>query len=200
MLGAPPIAKARVASQEHLLLDYLNRLERHRAERRAVHIHLSGLARHNQREQHLRIAAATFDTMVKMLQAQSFTLANADLMVVYKAQAQDEVESAIVKLRFLFSDDPLIIDDAQKGTLCTWYDLEKEYDVLVALAQKMLAEEQARRRAEQEKAGLEARAQTKPKGAPFTPELLARVEVGLGQADLSNLTRRQALRIVPPGK
>lgn len=193
MLGSPSAAKARVASQEHLLLDYLNRLERHRTERRAVHIHLSGLSTQNRREQHLRIAAATFDNLVKMLQAQSFTLGNADLMVVYKAQAQDEVESSIVKLRFLFSDDQLIVDDAQRETLCTWYDLEKEYDVLVSLAQKMLAEEQARRRAEQEQAGIESRIQLKPKGAPFTPELLARVEAGLGQADLSNLMRRQAV-------
>ena len=191
MLGGSPTA--RVASQEHLLLDYLNRLERHRAERRAVHIHLSGLSTQNRREQHLRIAVGAFDNLVKMLQAQAFSLANCDLMVVYKAQAQDEVESAIVKLRFLFSDDPLILDDPQKGTLCTWYDLENEYETLVSLSQQMLAAEQARRRAEQERAGLEARTQIKPKGAPFTPELLARVEAGLGQADLSNLMRRQAV-------
>ncbi|MCR6633113.1 MAG: hypothetical protein NVV74_25430 [Magnetospirillum sp.] len=195
MIGSPPSGSARVTAQENLLLDYLHRLERHRAERRAVHIHLSGLLSQNRRDHHLRIAATTFEGLVKMLQAQVFTLANSDLMVVYKAQAQDEVESAIVKLRFLFSDDPMIIEDAQgrKGTFCTWYDLEREYDVLVALAQKMLQDEQARRRAEQERNARETRTAAQPKGSPFTPDLLARVEAALGQADLANLMRRQAV-------
>jgi hypothetical protein len=195
MLASPPSATVRSASQENLLLDYLRRLERHRAERRAVHIHISDLLTNNRREHHMRIATGAFDGLVKMLQAQVFVMANSDMIVVYKAQGQDELESAIVKLRFLFSDDPLILDDAQgrKGTFCTWYDLEREYDVLVALAQKLFQEEQSRRKAEQEKAGRDTRLQERPKGAPFTPELLVRVEAGLGQADLSNLMRRQAV-------
>lgn len=195
MIGSPPAGAVRAIAQENLLIDYLHRLERHRTERRAVHIHLSDLLVHNRREHHMRIAVSTFEGMVKMLQAQVFILANADLMVVYKAQAQDEVESAIVKLRFLFSDDPLIIDDAQgrKGTFCTWYDLEREYDTLVSLAQKMLQEDQERRRVEQERTARDSRSQERPKGAPFTPELLARVETALGQADLANLMRRQAV-------
>lgn len=195
MISSPPAGGSRVTAQENLLIDYLHRLERHRSERRAVHIHLSELASINRREHHMRIAVSTFEGLVKMLQAQVFTLANSDLMVVYKAQAQDEVESAIVKLRFLFSDDPLIIDDAQgrKGTFCTWYDLEKEYDILVSLAQKMLQEEQDRRRAEQERNARQTRQTEAPKGSPFTPDLLARVEAGLAQADLANLMRRQAV-------
>ncbi|MGE5548333.1 MAG: hypothetical protein ACM33T_15615 [Solirubrobacterales bacterium] len=196
MLNAPPPGIAKVPGQENLLLDYLSRLERHKKERRAVHIHLSGLMQQNRREHHLRMAANTFENLIKMMQAQVFSLANADLMVIYKAQAQEEVESSIVKLRFLFSDDPLIIEDQQgrMGALCTWYDLEREYEVLLTLAQKMLQEEQARKKAEAEKAGLEARLQQgKAKGSPFTPELLARVEGALGQADLANLMRRQAV-------
>ncbi len=193
MLGNPPPARA--ASQESLLLDYLHRLERHRKERRAAHIHLSGLLAANRRDHHMRIAANTFEGLGKMMLAQVFPLGNSDLMVIYKAAAQEEVESAIVKLRFLFSDDPLVIEDAQgrMGTFCTWYDLEREYEVLLTLGQKMMQEEQARRQAEQERAGMEFRAQQKPKGSPFTPELLARVETALGQADLANLMRRQAV-------
>ncbi|MBC7905934.1 MAG: hypothetical protein H7Y60_04190 [Rhodospirillaceae bacterium] len=195
MISSPPAGQVRASSQENLLIDYLHRLERHRAERRAVHIHLSALSSQNRRDHHLRIVLTTFEGLVKMLQAQVFTLANSDLVVVYKAQAQDEVESSIVKLRFLFSDDPLIIDDAQgrKGTFCTWYDLEKEYDAVVTLAQTMLQQDKARRAAEQEKISRESRVPEKPKGTPFTPDLLARVEAGLAQADLANLMRRQAV-------
>jgi hypothetical protein len=197
MLNSPPPGQQsqRLASQENLLLDYIHRLERHRSDRRAVHIHLSSLLPQNRREHHMRIAGNTFETLVKMLLGQVFVLANADLMVVFKAVAQEEVEAAVVKLRYLFSDDPLVMEEARtrQGTLCTWYSLDRDYEVLLALAQKLVQEEQARRAATAERDAVDARSQNKPKGSPFTPELLARVEASLGQADLANLMRRQAV-------
>jgi len=195
MLNAPPTGPARAtptASQEALLLDYLQRLERHRHDRRAVHVHLSQLQAVNRREHHLRIASSTFESLVKLLAAQAFSLANADLMVVYKAQAQDDIEAAIVKLRFLFSDDPLITSEAADRMLCSWYSLDEEYEQVIGLAQKMVQAEQARQRTAHEKAALQGRP-NRPRGAPFTPQLLARTEGTLYQADLSNLMRRQAV-------
>ncbi len=142
----------------------------------------------------MRIAGSTFEGLVKLMQAQVFSLANADLMVIYKAQAQDEVEAAVVKLRFLFSDDPLVLEErGRQGAFCTWYTLDREYDVLLTLAQKMVQDENARRSATSERAAQDSRFQQKPKGSPFTPELLQRVEASLGQADLANLVRRQAI-------
>jgi hypothetical protein len=194
MLSEAPPGLPRVASQENLLLDYVRRLERHRQDRRAVHIHLSDLQTVNRREHHLRMASGTFENLIKMLQGQLFSLANSDLMLIYKSQAQDEVESAIVKLRFLFSEDPLVSQDGSAGgTFCTWYNLDREYEVLLAFAQKLVQEEQTRRAATAEQTALAARFAAKPKGSPFTPELLARVESSLGQADLANLMRRQAV-------
>jgi hypothetical protein len=194
MQNAPPSGPtAAVPGQENLLVDYLQRLERHRQDRRAVHIHLSGLQAVNRREHHLRIAAGSFEGLVKMLNAQVFSMANADLMVVYKAQAQDDIEAAIVKLRFLFSDDPMISDEALGRTFCTWYSLDREYLDLLGLAQRLMHEEMNRLKAQQQqRAGLDAR-QDRPKGTPFTPELLARSEAALAQADLANLIRRQAV-------
>lgn len=197
MMNAPPSGgMSRGNSQENLLLDYVHRLERHRADRRAVHIHLSGLEAQNRREHHTRIAANTFEGLVKLMQAQVFTLANADLMIIYKAQAQDEIEAAVVKLRFLFSDDPLVIEEqrSRQPVFCTWYSLDKEYDMLLALSQKMVQDENAKRNAANEQKNQAARmADQRPKGSPFTPELLHRVETSLGQADLANLMRRQAV-------
>jgi len=193
MLNAPPSAIANAAlSQENLLIDYLQRLERHRRDRRAVHIHLSQLQPVNRRDNHMRIVGGAFESMVKLLQAQAFTLANADLIVVYKAAAQDEVEAAIVKLRYLFSDDPLIVNDGLDRVFCDWYSLDREYEQVIELAQTLLHEEQARMRAVQEKASLEAR-DSRPKGTAFTPDLLVRTEAALFQADLANLMRRQAV-------
>lgn len=44
-----------IASQAYLLLDYTQRLDRHRDGRRAVHIHLSRLKPQNRREQHIGV-------------------------------------------------------------------------------------------------------------------------------------------------
>lgn len=196
MFNPPPTAsQPRGASQENLLLDYVHRLERHRQDRKAVHIHLSGLLAQNRRDHHMRIAGNTFENLVKLMQAQVFTLANSDLMVIYKAQAQDEVESAVVKLRFLFSDDPLVLEEQHnaQGNFSTWYTLDREYEILLTLAQKMVQDEAERRTAKTAQASQASRAAQKPTGSPFTPELLARVENSLGQADLANLMRRQAI-------
>ncbi|MGE5506759.1 MAG: hypothetical protein ACM31L_20225 [Actinomycetota bacterium] len=193
MQNAPPNGQLKTGS-ETMLLDYVRRLERHRNDRRAVHIHLSDLDAVNRREHHLRIASNTFENLVKMLQAQVFVLANSDMMVIYKAQAQEEVEGAVVKMRFMFSDDPLVAQEgASAKTFCTWYNLEREYEVLLTLAQKMVQDDQANRAAAAEKSALEQRFAAKPKGSPFTPDLLARVESSLGSADLANLMRRQAV-------
>jgi len=191
----PTAAGARTNSQETLLLDYVRRLERHRQDRKAVHIHLSALLAQNRRDHHLRMATGTFEPLVKLMQAQLFVLANADLMVIYKAQAQDEIEAAVVKLRFLFSDDPLISDEhlGTQTVFNTWYSLDREYDLLLTLAQKMVQEESARRTVSNEAAATERARMQKPQGTPFTPDLLIRVEAALGQADLANLLRRQAV-------
>lgn len=196
MAGISLGGQGQSASQESLLLDYLRRLERHRSDRRAVNVHLSSLKSPGQSSQAQRLIGDAFDGLVKMLLAQAFTLANGDLMVVYKAQAQEEVEAAIIKLRMLFSDDPLIVEDFQgrKGTFCTWYDMEREYDLLVTLAQKMLQEDQSRRRMDMDRASQKmSQAPVRSTSQPFTPDLLARTETALGQADLANLMRRQAV-------
>ena len=76
--------QSRLPSQENLLLDYVRRLEKHKQGRRAVHIHLSGLLPANRREHHIRIAANTFESLVRKLQGQIFVLTNADLMFIFK--------------------------------------------------------------------------------------------------------------------
>ena len=46
--------------QENLLLGYMQRLEKHREDRKVVHLHLSYLRPMNRREQHIRTAVSNF--------------------------------------------------------------------------------------------------------------------------------------------
>jgi len=180
-------------SQENLLLDYVRRLERHKAGRRAVHIRLSGLRPFNRREHHVRTAAANLEPLVKAVRGQLFTLKNADLFFIYKAEAHADTEAAVQRIRYLFSDDPILADeDDDARRFCIWYAVDREYDKILHFAQGLTDEERdvaetvrARRDARQALRSRQA------KGSPFTPDVLSRVEAALVRADLSNLVRRQ---------
>ena len=74
-------------SQEHLLLDYVRRLEKHKPGRKAVQLHLSRLRPFNRREHHVRVAAGSFETLVKNLQGQLFQLKTSDLFFICRAEA-----------------------------------------------------------------------------------------------------------------
>jgi EAL domain-containing protein (putative c-di-GMP-specific phosphodiesterase class I) len=186
----------RLPSGENLLLDYLQKLEKHRRGRRAVVIRLSLLHAANRREHHVRIAASTFDRLVKQMKGQIFTLSNADLFFIFKETALDEVEAAIVKTRFMFSDDPLLADPVGAGKLSfiEWFGLEQQYETLLGLAQELAAEERQRRRTEMT-ASLAAQSapRRQRKGHPLTPAILAKLGDALASADLANMLRRQAV-------
>ena len=62
---------------ETLLLDYTRRLARYPLGRRAIVIHLSRLRPDNRRAHHIRIAANTFEALVKQFDGQIFVLQKA---------------------------------------------------------------------------------------------------------------------------
>ena len=180
-------------SQENLLLDYIHRLEGHKEGRRVVHIHLSGLRPFNRRDQHIRMAANNFDTLIADLHGQLFILKNSDFFFIFKQDAIGEVETIIQKVKFLFDDDPLVAD-AQNHSLpfATWYKADVDFDKILNLVQSIAQAEKKRQTVV--RARMDARAALKTKqqqGEPMTPEVLSRLEMALQRADLSNLVRRQ---------
>ena len=181
-------------SEENLLMDYVRRLEQHKGGRKAVQIHLSALRPFNRREHHIRVAAATFEKLVTALHGQLFVFKNSDIFFVYKREVEHDVETEVQRVRYLFSDDPLILGESRENpaSFCTWYDVETQFEDLLRLVQGMVEEE--KRREAEVRAQMDTRAQLKAKqqrGEPLTPEVLARVETALARADLSNLVRRQ---------
>ncbi len=184
----------RLPSQEHLLLDYVHRLEKRKAGRRAVHIHLSGLRPFNRRQHHIRTAANSFEILIKALEGQLFVLRSSDLVFIYKGETQPQVETAVQQVRFLFSDDPLLEEETDGRSFATWYDVEADFDEILHLAQGWVDAEQGPpgegRKRPDARTALRAR---QDQGDPLTPDVLGRVEVALERADLSNLVRRQSV-------
>ncbi|MBI3452385.1 MAG: hypothetical protein HY057_06050 [Rhodospirillales bacterium] len=179
----------KLPSQETLLLDYAQRLDRHRAGRCAVHVHLSKLRAYNRRDQHIRIAANTFENLVGTYEGQIFILSNADLVFVGKGASFADIDGAVIKLRYLFSEDPLSqAENDSRDPFCTWYNIETQYPEFFALAQQMAATAERRGTGGPLTA---TQAQQQPSD-PLTPDQLARIEQTLVRADLTNLMRRQS--------
>jgi hypothetical protein len=183
----------KVPSQEKLLVDYVHRLEKHRDDRGLVHVHLSKLRPFNRREQHIRVAAGHFEQFVQDLTGQLFMLKNSDLFFFYKTDIRAQVEDTLQRVRFLFSDDPLVDDEGEGGReFATWFDADAQYEDVVSLVQ-LLADAEEKRQTEVRNR-MDARQRLKEKqkkGEPLTPAVLAKVEDALSRADLSNLVRRQ---------
>lgn len=180
-------------SQENLLLDYIHRLEGHKKGRRVVHIHLSGLRPFNRRDQHIRMAANNFDSLIADLHGQLFTMKNSDVFFIFKEAVIGEVETIVQKVKFLFDDDPLIADANKHGLpFATWYNADDDFESILNLVQSIAQAEKKRQSVV--RARMDARAALKAKqqqGEPMTPDVLSRLESALARADLSNLVRRQ---------
>ncbi len=186
-------APERVPSQEKLLVDYMHRLEKHKEGRGLVHVHLSQLRPFNRREQHIRVAAGHLEQMVQDMTGQLFTLKNADLFFVFKEEIRKSVEDALQRIRFLFSDDPLVDEEGENGrTFATWYDADAQFEDIVQLVQNLADAEEKRQTEVRSRMDARQRLKEKQKkGEPMTPAVLAKVEESLSRADLSNLVRRQ---------
>ena len=201
MATAPDLR--RKVSQENLLLDYVRRLETRKKNRKGVMIYLSRLRPINRRDHHIRLAAENFETLIKELHGQLFTLKSADMFFVYQSSVQSEVETAVQRVRYLFGDDPLVAEKADPALFSTWFNVETQYDDILRLVQGLIAEEQTAAAQKSSRVHSDTRAalrQKQQRGEPLTPEILARVETALVRADLSNLVRRQfACSLAPNG-
>lgn len=185
--------KKRLPSQERLLLDYVQRLESHRDGRGMVQIHLSALRPFNRRDQHMRAAANIFEPIIKAMAGQLFTLKSGDMFFFFKNEVRGDTETAVQQVKYMFSDDPLVADEAETHTIfATWLDAVHEFEEIQRVIQVLADAEE--RRLEEAKSRMDARAALRAKqkmGEPMTPEILSRIEEALIRADLSNLVRRQ---------
>jgi len=179
--------------QEMLLLDHAVRLGRSPAGRLAVHLHLSRLRPNNRREHHLRIAASSFDTLLKRHDGQMFHINGDDLVLLLHQAPRDEVDRVVGKVRYLFSDDPVAGEPG--ADFATWYDLARDYPAFRAMAEATAREAEGRRKLVAK--GTDADDDL-PR-PPLTAQGLARLETSLVNMDLTSLLRRQPIAALKPG-
>lgn len=169
---------------ENRLLEYVRRIERHRDGRTALHVHLSRLQARHRRDHHIRVAATTFESVVRQYEGEIFVLTNHDIVFIGKNVSDSELEQAVIRLRYLFSEDPLIqfggTDD--RGEFCTWYHLTSDYHVLLETVSRLHQLTQTDNNV--------ASQPDRPRPAMDAGQLAA-LENTLANADISSLVRNQ---------
>ena len=188
------LLKKSTLSQEGLLLKYLKELEKDCKDFRMVHVHLSYLKPDNNSEQNLQTVISWFETLVESSSLRFFPLENLDIYVFFPTQIMDQVEGTVSEIRNLFKDDPLVIEENDSDKkIITWFDVEKDFSLILQNAQKLIPNESVSKKKGSRK---DARSMLKAKqklGYPLTPRVLAKVETALARADLSSLVRRQII-------
>lgn len=119
--------------------DYARRVGTHRKGRRAVHVHISRLSRASQQPNDLRLAAEAFLPLERRYEGQTYRLANHDLVFVGKDVTVAAMDEVVLRLRYMFSDDPLFktVEQNTDDRFCTYYDMSQDYDAFLAMAENL---------------------------------------------------------------
>lgn len=191
-------ATDKTANVEHLLYNFTERLQRHPFGWRAVVLNLSRLRPDNRRAQQIRIAANTFEGLVRHFEGQIFLLAQGDIVFICKDADVGSVDGAVNKVRYLFGDDPLAsaTDDIQSDGFSTWYELARDYVKFAGFVQNLYLEEQRRQKRLATIAGDGQREARQPMDPAALSELVKIVE----RADLTNVIRRQPVCAIIPNE
>ena len=189
---------------ENQLLTYVRGLEGNLHGWRAIHLRLSQLKPHNRRGFQLHMAAGEFDKLLQQFKSELFQLASGDIFFLWRGAATSDVDQMLLRLRYLFSDDPLVrasdgdlpaevgadevrVRSAAQPRFCTTFELDCEYETLCLHVEQAVA--------------LAGRAPAA--NADAQPALglvqLAQAEERLSTIALSGLLRRQPICAVMPG-
>ncbi len=186
----------KVSSVEQLLLDSVVRLERNPAGRRAVVMHLSRLRPDNRGAHQIRIAANTFEALIKQFDGQIFVLQEGDIVFTCRDENAVSVDRAVTKVRYLFGDDPLVSQTEESGDgFSTWFDLGADYIGFRDFCEQAHREEERRRKRVSALVGAGA-----GERVPMDPAGLVELINVIARADLSSVLRRQSICAIAPGE
>ncbi len=190
---------ARSLSYEELLLDFVTRLDRHRAGRTACELHLNLLRPYHQLAHHRRIVRKTLEPLARRYEAGIYELHNHNVVVLARGAAIDDIEPFVAQVRSLFSEDPLFARNrsVDGADFCTWYDAEHDYGALLQRVRTLNEERQAT----EDAALIAGQGMLDRTGTDqaIRPTHLEQIERAIEHADLANILRRQDVCAIVPG-
>ncbi len=178
--------------------EYLRKLDSSIGEYDAIYINVSKLENSNIRDSHRQELADTFAAFVSKTMARYFWFANEDVIVIYNRRIKDEILSCLVKIRFMFHDDPFIhnSEDLRAIGFVNFYNMVDDKKEFYHLVNKLSHQQNPLKLQTQKTTPFVVNSSptyTAKQKKPFTPDILARVQKILSVADFSSFIRRQAI-------
>ena len=187
-----------IAKRDTVIFDYLRKIEKDMAQFQALYMHTSKLQNQSLRSAQRETLIDTFENVIKKSGGEIFSLANEDMVVIFNSVSHDEVLACLVKVRFIFHDDPLIrnaVDLLQSG-FAKIYVLATETEAFREAVKETVtlagADKQENKPAAKPAAGAMGNAQRKLR-RELPPSMLAKIQKALSMMDFSSLIRRQSV-------
>lgn len=182
--------------RESGIFDYLNRFCRNRSAFKALYLNIHNLEENVRSVQNKKAIASILLPLVKNSQAKVFALPNEDVLVIFDKQAEDEVASSLVHIRFLLHEDSRVKNAAtlEESGIAVFYDLVAEEadfskKIVTACHENPVKNIQSQEPRKVSFFNTSVRQFHKE----LTTELLAKVQKIISVADFSSFIRRQAI-------
>ncbi len=186
--------------RDTLILDYLAKIDTELQNYGVLYVHLSKLQSQKLKTMQRQNLIETFENVIKKNGGEIFGLPNEDMVVFYHVNSEEEIQACLVKIRFMFHDDPLLQNsfDLEQAGFVKFYHLVTQADEFKKTVQSLMESLKNQTLT----AGTNVAAKT-PQAAmmtasrklrrELTPAMLAKVQKTLAMADFSSLIRRQSV-------
>lgn len=193
-----------IVRQDSVIFDYMKKIEKEAASFRVLYLNTHLLEGQSLKPMQKQGLIETFEEVVKKSAGEIFGLPNDDIVVFFNQRCNDEVMACLVKVRFMFHDDPVVrnADDLEQSGLIKFYNLGSEAAAFRDAIRRIIRETPMN--VQPSVSGAEKRSERTPVVSAFnsgskkqrrelTPEMLAKVQKILSVADFSSFIRRQAI-------
>ncbi len=188
--------------EETALLARLTRVHDNAAGSFAVHMHLSNLRESNKQSYFITIAARVFEDFLNEHEAQLFTIFNGDLVLVCRNIEVDTVDVVIDKVRALFPEDPLTLNDPGSfdDHFASWHDLSQpdELQAFTTTVNEII--DSAKNFLETSRNKLQGKALEESFGTPLAADNLSAINQQMKRTQIADLIRNQSVYRVIPGE
>lgn len=186
--------------RDTLILDYLSKIEPELNNCSVLYIYLSKLQNQKLKTLQRQNLIETFENVIKKNGGEIFGLPNEDMVVFYHKKANEEIQACLIKIRFIFHDDPLLQNafDLEQAGFIRFYDLAVAVDEFKRNVRALM--DSLKNQSFGGSSGNSGRSvPAAMMGGPrklrreLTPSMLAKVQKTLAMADFSSLIRRQSV-------
>lgn len=187
------------AKRDTAVFDYMRKIEKDIENYQALYMNTGKLQNQNMRLTQRQMLTDTFENVIKKSGGEIFPMANDDTVIIFNGKAYEEILACLVKIRFVFHDDPLIKNsgDMARDNFACFYVLTEKQDEFRNKVKESAENTQDKplisRPGSGQTSGSGFSSSFKKPRRELQPAMLAKMQKALSMMDFSSLIRRQSV-------